>query len=96
MGLFEQCKELYADLSSSSQRLLTLMISAPCAETWIEARKLVICSEPLLTLEMAVKRVSNKSIKEIPDSFTIYRALRYAAERSQLAASQNFSNNKAS
>ncbi|MDH5378818.1 MAG: hypothetical protein OEX00_10875 [Gammaproteobacteria bacterium] len=81
MKLVKQCQDLYGDLSISNQRLLTQMLESPSEEIWFKARKIVISPNPIITLEMAVKRITNGSLNEPPDPFTIYRALRYSIEK---------------
>ncbi|MDH5229332.1 MAG: hypothetical protein OEY38_04680 [Gammaproteobacteria bacterium] len=87
MSIIEQTKELYANLAQTQQTLLGQLMADPNAETWYNARKIIISAAPLITLEMAVKRVRNDSVNTIPDLFTLYRALGYAKERSEIYAS---------
>ena len=84
MNIVDKCREIISSLSDANQQLVTKMLAAPNAETWDEARRVAISQAPLITLEMAVKRISNENepVTAIPDPFTIYRALRYAAEKS--------------
>jgi hypothetical protein len=81
LNIIEQCKELFDSLSEPNQKLIARMLTSPNTETWLEARRIVISSAPLITLEMAVKRISNSPVSNVPDSFTIYRALKYASEK---------------
>ena len=83
MKLIEQCKDLFGDLSVSDQELIEQMLKSPCAETWEVARRIVVSPAPLLTLDMAISRVTENRKKGVPDSFTIYRALDYAVKKHQ-------------
>ena len=89
MNIVRKCQDLYGELSPSNQKLLQLMLSNPSEDTWFRARKIVVNPAPLITLEMAVKRVSNSSIREIPDPFTIYRALKYSIDKGELFKSRS-------
>jgi len=89
MKLIEQCRDLYGSLSQQNQRVIEDMIIRPSFQTWELARRIVISPTPLLTLDMAVHRVTEDASRNtLPDSFTIYRALDYAIKRHELYLSK--------
>ena len=81
MNIIEQCREFLSAMPEAQQSLVVRMLTAPTEDSWLHARKLVVSQTPLITLEMAVRRISNQPVSEIPDPFTIYRALAYAVEK---------------
>ncbi|MDH5544092.1 MAG: hypothetical protein OEZ43_00780 [Gammaproteobacteria bacterium] len=83
MKLVENCKDLYGELSESNQRHITRLLQNPSAENWEQARRIVVSPAPLLTLDMAVSRVTETKLNSFPDQFTIYRALDYAIKKHQ-------------
>jgi len=89
MNIIEQCREIISNLSDTNQQLVTKMLAAPTTETWTEARRITISQAPLITLEMAVKRINGEPADQVPDPFTLYRALRYAVEKSSHFASRS-------
>lgn len=75
MKELNECKDLYGPLSSNNKLLINGMLHKPDRETWKMARRIVITPSPIITLEMAVKMVAPKWLEEVPDSFTIRRAI---------------------
>ncbi len=81
MGILDKCFDLYGPLSDSNKAALEAMLTQPDIRLWQKAQRIVISPTPLLTLGMAVGRVSAQRRLEIPDTFTVYRACRYAIEK---------------
>lgn len=81
MKLIDKCRDLCGTLSDANQHLIESVLAQPCAQSWEMARLVVISPAPLLTLDMAVNRVSGKLGDELPSSFTLYRALDYAIKK---------------
>lgn len=73
-----ECKNLYGPLPERDIRLLISMVHQPSAEIWELARRVVVSAAPVMTLDMAVKLVAPPSLPQVPDPFTIRRAIRYA------------------
>lgn len=73
-----ECRNLYGPLPERDIRLLISMVHQPSKEVWELARRVVISAAPVMTLDMAVKLVAPPNLQEIPDSFTLRRAVRYA------------------
>lgn len=78
MREIKECRDLYGPLSESNKRLLLEMLYRPGEQTWQKARRIVVSAAPIITLEMAVKMISPSWVSELPDSFTIRRAILYA------------------
>lgn len=78
-----QYQELVSTLSGNHNVLLTSLLCTEDAATWEECKHLIICSTPLLTLEMAINRVINKEHKtsKIPSPEDIAKALNYANQK---------------
>lgn len=81
MRLVEKCRDLCGILSPANQRLIEQMLDNPTHETWELVRRVIISPAPVLTLDMAVNRVSGKRDGNLPSPFTIYRALDYAIKK---------------
>lgn len=81
MKLVEKCRDMTGALPKAHQDILEKLLETPTDETWEIARLIVVSPAPVLTLDMAVKRVSNQTTEKIPSSFTVYRAIRYAIEK---------------
>jgi hypothetical protein len=81
MQILDQCRDMYGSLSKSNRNLLAAALQGMDKPLWLKVKRVVIANRPIMTLEMAIKQVTNKSITEIPDPFTVYRALRYAIDR---------------
>lgn len=73
-----ECKNLYGPLPERDVRMLISMVHQPSNEIWELARRVVISAAPVMTLDMAVKLVAPPNLGQIPDAFTVRRAIRYA------------------
>lgn len=78
MKELNECKDLYGPLSENNRRLILGMLKNPSGETWHGVKRIVITASPIITLEMALKMVAPSWVDEIPDSFTLRRAILYA------------------
>ena len=81
MQVLDQCRDMYGSLSKSNRTLLAAALQGMDKPLWLQVKRVVISNRPIMTLEMAIKQVTNKTITGIPDPFTVYRALRYAIDR---------------
>lgn len=81
MTVVDYCAGIDGTLSACNKGLIEHMLSGGDLSTWLQAREVVISPLPLMTLGMAVKRVTRSAIIEVPDPFTIYRALRFSLNR---------------
>ena len=81
MYIIERCRDPYGELSKLRKTLLEQLLDAPDQCLWERARGLIIRDIPIVTLEMAVQSVCrNSGAEQVPDSFTLYRALRFAVD----------------
>jgi hypothetical protein len=80
MDIVDRCQDLYGALSENNKLLLRNVLRCACEKNWIQARRIVVSTMPILTLEMAVKQVARGRGEDTPDAFTIYRALHHAFE----------------
>ncbi len=81
MLIIDQCRDPYGRLSCSRRELLIQLLQKPDSALWERARGLIIRAIPIVTLERAVRAVRKSAITdEVPDAFTLYRALRYAVD----------------
>lgn len=75
---------LLHSLSDEDRELIIQMMTAPGKSVWQLARHVLVSNDPLLTLEMAVKRVEDEPSKLLlPSPFLIKEALNYAWEKSR-------------
>ncbi|MDH5257200.1 MAG: hypothetical protein OEX07_04310 [Gammaproteobacteria bacterium] len=76
-------QELVSTLSGKHNILLTSLLCTEDLDTWEECKHLIVCPIPLLTLEMAINRVSTRSGKRstIPTPEEIKDALIYANQK---------------
>lgn len=72
---------LLNQLPIKHQSTLIALLSYVDSESWYNAKHLIVCSNPLLTLEMAINRISNRERNEIPDCNDIAQALAYAEKK---------------
>lgn len=80
MHLIDRCRDPYGPLSDSRKALLEQLLTNPDRHLWERARGLIIRAIPIVTLETAVRSVSHHADSgHVPDAFTLYRALRFAA-----------------
>ncbi len=81
MYIIDQCRDPYGKLSKSRRTLLEKLLKQPEQCNWERTRGLIIRDIPIVTLEMAVNSVRrNSDAEQVPDSFTLYRALRFAVD----------------
>ena len=81
MAIIDRCRDPYGALSDSRKALLEQLLEAPDQCLWERARGLIIRAVPIVTLENAVRSVRNsRDAGQVPDSFTLYRAVRYAVD----------------
>ena len=80
MSIIDRCRDPYGPLSDSRRDLLQRLLDAPDPYLWERARGLIVRAVPVVTLERAVYAVSKhyRRRRRAPDTFTLYRALRYA------------------
>lgn len=83
MHIIERCSDTFGRLSTANRNLLHALLRNPTEDTWVRAKSIVICPLPLMTLNMAVHRVSHRvrPADEIPDAFTLYRAIKYSLDK---------------
>ena len=81
MYIIDQCCGPYGKLSDSRKTLLEQLLKRPAQCIWERTRGLIIRDIPIVTLEMAVASVRrNSDAEQLPDPFTLYRALRFAVD----------------
>lgn len=81
MPIIDHCRDPYGSLSDSRRALLQRLLEAPDQCLWERARGLIIRAIPIVTLENAVRAVRrNADADQVPDPFTLYRALRFAVD----------------
>ncbi len=79
MPIIDQCRDPYGTLSHNRRELLKRLLETPDQHLWEQARGLIIRAIPAVTLEQAVQAVcARTSIFQVPDVFTLYRALHFA------------------
>ena len=83
MRIIQQMCGMDGKLSRSNSALLKLLLDRPMLPVWQKAKNMVICDQPLITLNAAVRAVSHSklAITELPDTFTLYRALTYSIKK---------------
>jgi len=82
MRIVDNCRGPYGSLSNNRKRLLERLLEAPDQQLWERARGLIIRAVPIITVQMAVRSVcQDHDESTVPDPFTLYRALRSAADR---------------
>ena len=80
MSIIERCSYHGWRIPEVNRRVLRIMLETPDMTTWVQARKIVVCRQPLLTLEMALWAIAQHPGDQIPDPFTVYRALKYTVD----------------
>ncbi len=70
--------DLFAMVRPWDRKRLREFLSHPSDTGWETVRRLIVIPMPLTTLEMAVWQVNVHGLGELPDPFTIYRALKHA------------------
>ena len=89
MHIVDHCCGLGGGLSPGNRALLETMLSGGDTFSWQKAKSIVISPLPLMTLGMAITRLQHALIppEDVPDPFTVYRALRYSvSKRAQFRA----------
>ena len=83
MHIIDRCSDTFGRLSTANRTLLRSLLRQPTEEAWIRAKSIVICPLPLMTLNMAVHRISHRvrPAHETPDAFTLYRAIKYSLDK---------------
>ncbi|MDH5301590.1 MAG: hypothetical protein OEW58_09535 [Gammaproteobacteria bacterium] len=81
MTISNKGKLLLQQLGEPHTQIITQLLNNPNELVWFQARPLLLCADPLLTLEMAVKRVSDQSLRTMPDTFVVLKALSYAWDK---------------
>ncbi len=83
MRMIDQLAGIDGRLSSANKALLCELITRPTAPLWKRTRNIVICNQPIITLNASVRAVTQGqvAIAEFPDTFTLYRALIYSIEK---------------
>ena len=83
MRIIHKMYGMSGKLSRSNVVLLNTLLHQPTLAVWRSARNMVICDQPLMSLNAAVNAVRQGKlvIGEIPDTFTLYRALKYSIEK---------------
>ena len=78
-----QYQELIFTLSGEHNMLLTSLLCTKDPGAWDDCKHVIVCPIPLLTLEMAINRVTSKEHKtsSIPSPEQIKDALNYAKEK---------------
>ena len=85
MRIVTQLKGMDGSLSNANKVLLDDLLAHASQSLWSKAKNVVICDQPLTTLNAAVRAVSQGRVEigEFPDTFTIYRALLFAVKKRQ-------------
>lgn len=83
MRIIQKMYGMGGKLSRSNSEILKSVLEKPTLPVWRIAKNMVICDQPLITLNAAVRAVSHGklAIVELPDTFTLYRALKYSIEK---------------
>lgn len=83
MGIIQKIHGLDGKLSRSNLMLLNTLLHQPTLSLWRSAKNILISEQPLITLSTAVRAVTQGQvvIEELPDTFTLYRALKYAIKK---------------
>ena len=83
MGIIQRIHGLDGKLSRSNSMLMNSLLHQPTLSLWRSAKNMVISEQPLITLNVAVRAVTQGQvvIEEFPDTFTLYRALKFAIEK---------------
>ncbi|MEK7322808.1 MAG: hypothetical protein AABZ84_06990 [Pseudomonadota bacterium] len=87
MQIIDACTGCAGPLTFTERSLLRTLLEQPDSTKWRSARHILVSPVPFITLERAYQAVSPHELNQIPDSFTLHRALRYAvAERKKYLA----------
>lgn len=83
MRIIQKLYGMNGKLSRSNVMLLSELLHRPRLALWHSARNMVICDQPLITLNAAVNAVTQGKlvIGELPDTLTLYRALKFSVEK---------------
>lgn len=83
MLIIQKMHGMDGKLSRSNSEILKSLLVQPTMPVWRKAKNMIICDQPLVTLNAAVRAVSHGklAIVELPDTFTLYRALKYSIEK---------------
>jgi len=83
MRIIQKMYGMDGKLSRSNSAILKSLLEQPTLPVWRKAKNMLICDQPLITLNAAVRAVSHGklAIAELPDTFTLYRALKYSIKK---------------
>ena len=83
MRIIQKIHGMEGKLSRSNAMLLNILLHQPTLPLWRSAKNMLIADQPLITLNAAVRAVTQGQvvIDEFPDTFTLYRALKFAIEK---------------
>lgn len=78
MTMLRRYGGLFELVTARDRALIQRLVREGDPELWRQARHVVISPAPVVTLGMAVTRISPQPVTGVPDAFTVYRALRHA------------------
>ena len=83
MRIIQKMYGLDGKLSRSNSAILKSLLERPTLPVWQKAKNMIICDQPLINLNAAVRAVSHGklAVAELPDTFTLYRAFKYSIEK---------------
>ncbi|MGD8559978.1 MAG: hypothetical protein PVG89_11890 [Gammaproteobacteria bacterium] len=83
MRIIDHLVGIDGGLSGANKALLAQLIKQPTAGLWSRTKNMVICNQPIITLNASVRAVTQGqvAIGEFPDTFTLYRALKYSIDK---------------
>ncbi len=78
MAILNQNEAFYSGIAPTQRQQLEQYLVQPNELDWERVRRLVVSPAPILTLEMALKRVAAESCHGVPEPELVLAALRYA------------------
>jgi hypothetical protein len=83
MLIVQHLRGMNGTLSKSNLNILMSLIDTPSQALWQSAKNIIISDQPLITLNAAVRAVTQGRVEigELPDTFTFYRAFDYAVKK---------------
>lgn len=81
--ILDKCSNHYGGLSKSNIALLTQLLERSDPSLWPQARRIIISSLPITSVEMALARIGYAPLSRCPDPFTLYRAIRHTLQRQE-------------
>ena len=82
-------QKLILTLPISDTVLLTVLLNENILEHWEKNKRLIICTTPKVTLEMAINKTALCNHDSIPSPKQIHEALKYAKNLSIYHSSQD-------